>query len=291
MPAHGGLSRGRLVLLTSASLCCFAANSLLCRLALRPDLIDPASFMTVRLASGALVLWLLARPGPAAADPPAGGGWAGALWLFAYAVCFSFAYARLTAGTGALILFGTVQATMIGVGIAVGERPRAAEWVGLLVAAGGLVALALPGLGAPDPAGAALMAGAGVGWAFYSLRGRSAPRPVVANARNFARALPLSLAVSALGFTGAHASAAGIALALASGAVASGLGYVLWYAALRGLSSTRAGIVQLSVPALAAAGGVLLLDEALTARLLASGAAILGGVLLATLGHAFTARG
>lgn len=291
MPAHGGLSRGRLVLLTSASLCCFAANSLLCRLALRPDLIDPASFMTVRLASGALVLWLLARPGRAPADPPAGGGWAGALWLFAYAVCFSFAYAHLTAGTGALILFGTVQATMIGVGMAVGERPRAAEWVGLLVAAGGLVALALPGLGAPDPAGAALMAGAGVGWAFYSLRGRSASRPVVANARNFARALPLSLAVSALGFAGAHASAAGLALALASGAVASGLGYVLWYAALRGLSSTRAGIVQLSVPALAAAGGVLLLHEALTARLLASGAAILGGVLLATLGHAFTARG
>ncbi len=278
-------SGGKLAALTVAALCCFAANSLLCRMALQPGLIDPVSFMSVRLLSGATVLWLLAQGGDAARGQRVGGGWIGALWLFGYAVAFSFAYLRLPAGTGALILFGVVQATMIGAGVARGERPGALEWSGLLISVCGLVALTLPGLSAPDPRDALLMACAGVGWAFYSLRGRATARPIASNAGNFLRALPLTLAVSALTLAHAHATWRGLMLAVASGAVASGIGYVSWYAALRGLSSTRAGIVQLAVPGLTAGGGVVLLRETLSVRLVASGLAILGGVLLATLAH------
>jgi drug/metabolite transporter (DMT)-like permease len=274
----------RIAALTGAALCCFAANSLLCRIALRPGLIDAASFMTLRLASGAAVLWVLARRGRPDAARPAG-SWRGALWLFAYAVTFSFAYLRLTAGTGALILFGVVQATMMSVGLWSGERPRLLEWLGLLLAALGLLALTLPGLSAPDPIGAALMVCAGISWAFYSLRGRAAVSPLAANAGNFLRAVPLSLAVSLLSFKSARADLRGVLLAFASGAIASGIGYSIWYAALRGLSSTRAAVVQLAVPALAAAGGILFLGETLSQRLILAGSAILGGVLIATLAH------
>lgn len=306
-----GLPSGaRTAAFTGAALCCFAANSLLCRMALRPGLIDAASFMTIRLGSGAAVLWLLARHGRwsgagggggetsaalGAARAPGEegqrGSWRGALWLFGYAVTFSFAYLRLTAGMGALILFGVVQATMLGSGLWSGERPRLLEWLGLILAVGGLVALTLPGLSAPDPRGALLMACAGVGWAGYSLRGRTASQPVRSNAGNFLRAVPLSVAVSLLTLGAARADVRGALLAAASGAVASGLGYCIWYAVLPSLSSTRAAIVQLAVPALAAAGGVLLLGETLSLRLIGAGGAILGGVLLATLAHATAQRG
>jgi drug/metabolite transporter (DMT)-like permease len=286
------VSGGKLAALTVAALCCFAANSLLCRMALRPGLIDPVTFMSARLLSGAAVLWLLAQrgDGDGAGGQRASGGWMGALWLFVYAVAFSFAYLRLSAGAGALILFGVVQATMIGAGISRGERPSALEWFGLLISLSGLVALTLPGLSAPDLLGALLMACAGVGWALYSLRGRATARPIAANAGNFLRAVPLTLATSALTFGQAHATSRGLLLAVASGAVASGIGYAIWYAALRGLSSTRAGIVQLAVPALVACGGVVLLGETLSVRLVASGLAILGGVLVATLAHAQVMR-
>ncbi|GAC1536311.1 MAG: DMT family transporter [Myxococcales bacterium] len=255
-----------------------------------PGLIDPASFMTLRLGSGAAVLWLLSRAGRRPDGLGQGGSWAGALSLFGYAVTFSFAYQRLTAGTGALVLFGVVQATMLGWGLWSGERPRALEWLGLLLAVGGLVALTLPGLSAPDPQGAGLMAFAGIGWAAYSLLGRTAARPVAANAGNFLRALPLSLAVSLLTRGAARAGLRGVLLAVASGAVASGLGYCIWYAALPALTRTRAAIVQLAVPALAAAGGVLLLGETVSLRLVGSGGAILGGVLIATLAHQRASR-
>jgi drug/metabolite transporter (DMT)-like permease len=277
----------RTALLTAAALACFAANSLLCRLALAERAIDPAGFTGLRLASGALVLALLAlaRRGE---RPAAGWSWLSAAALFAYAAPFSYAYVSLGAAVGALVLFAVVQATMIGWGVARGERPGWLVWLGLVVALAGLVGLAAPGASAPDPAGLAAMAVAGAGWGVYSLRGRgSGADPVVANAASFARTLPVAAAlVASAGLSGRLAlSARGAALAVASGALASGLGYALWYAALRGLTVARAAILQLLVPVLAAAGGILLLGETASLRLVAAGGAILGGVALAIRGR------
>lgn len=203
--------------------------------------------------------------------------------LFAYAAAFSFAYVRITAGTGALLLFGSVQATMIGAGVVHGERPRLGEWVGLAVASAGLMLLAAPGAEAPDPLGAALMVVAGVAWGAYSLRGRGSTEPLGSTAVHFLRAVPLAvvLLAGAAVLRPVHVTSSGLALATASGAVASGIGYSLWYAALPSLTATRASLVQLSVPALAALGGVALLGETLTIRLLVSAAALLGGIALA----------
>jgi drug/metabolite transporter (DMT)-like permease len=273
----------RIALLTVLALVGFAANSLLCRAALAGGgrLIDAASFTGVRLLSGALVLGLLLRSRGGSAQ---GGSWGSALALFAYAAGFSLAYVRISAGVGALLLFGCVQATMLGTGLMRGERPRPLEWVGLLLALGGLVGLTAPGATAPDLVGAGLMAGAGVAWGIYSLRGRGSTDPLAATARNFLLSVPMALALSAVsaGVWGApHATARGVVLAVASGALASGVGYSLWYAALPHLTATRAAIVQLSVPVLAATGGVLLLGEQVTARLLGAGSALLCGVLLA----------
>lgn len=272
--------------LTALAMLAFAANSLLCRAALGGGHADAASFTLLRLAGGALVLGLLARarggPGPAA-----GLAWGSAAALFVYALGFSLAYLRIPAGVGALLLFAAVQLTMIGAGLRAGERPRRLEWAGLALSIAGLVVLARPGLARPDPAGAALMLGAGAAWGLYSLRGRRGGDAVAVNAACFALALPLALAASAiaqlLGAT--RLDPAGASLALASGALASGLGYVVWYAALPGLSATRAAIVQLSVPPLAAAGGVGLLGESFSPRLLGASLLILGGIALAVLGH------
>jgi len=266
--------------LTLAAMLAFASNSLLCRGALGAAEADATSFTSLRLASGALVLALLAR-GRAAGD--AGGGWASAFALFVYAIGFSLAYLRIAAGVGALLLFGAVQATMLGGGLLRGERPGGREWIGLALALAGLVILTRPGLTAPDPLGAALMIGAGVAWGVYSLRGWGA-RPLPANASNFARSVPLALLASllALALAPPRLTPAGAVLALISGGLASGVGYAVWYAALRGLSAAQAGIVQLSVPPLAAAGGALLLGETVTARLVASGGLVLGGIALAT---------
>jgi len=258
-------------------MCCFAANSLLCRMALRPGLIDAPTFMNVRFVSGAVVLAFLAR------KLPREGTFKGALWLALYAITFSFAYLRLTAAAGALILFGVVQVVMISWGVFRGERPAAKDWIGVTIALAGLIALTLPGLSSPNPIGALLMMIAGIGWAFYSLHGKASKSPVAANAGHFLRALPFTLAVSAITFPSAHAEPRGVALALASGMIASGVGYVIWYAALRGLSSAQAGIVQLSVPAIAATGGVIFIGESLSPRLLAAGTVILAGILIAKL--------
>jgi len=267
----------RTAVLTTATLACFAANSLLCRAALRPGLADAASFTLVRMVSGALMLAalvLLRRGGR-----PKGGSWPSGLALAGYALAFSFAYLRIDAGTGALVLFAAVQVGMIGWSIAQGEHPRPREWAGLLVALGGLFLLARPGRTAPDPRGLALMALAGLAWAAYSLRGRHARDPLEANADNFFRGAVLTLAATLL-VPHRELTRAGLALAVASGAVASGLGYTLWYAALRGLDRTQAAVVQLAVPVLAAAGGVLLLGEDMTLRLVACGTVILGGIAL-----------
>ncbi|MGE0398721.1 MAG: DMT family transporter [Kofleriaceae bacterium] len=271
--------------LTIAALVGFAANSLLCRAAIGAGEIDPATFTAIRLVAGAIVLAMIAfisrERGPARAR----GSWTSAFALFAYAAAFSVAYTRLTAATGALILFAFVQLAMVGAGLARGERPRAIEWVGHATAIAGLVALALPGLAAPDPLGAALMASAGVAWGVYSLRGRGAKDPLAVTADNFVRTIPMVLVlvvpVVLFGAGGVTATARGVALAIGSGALASGVGYSIWYAALPHLPATRAAVVQLTVPAVAAVGGVVVLGEVLTARFVICAAAILGGVALA----------
>ena len=274
----------RAAALTTVAMLAFAANSLLCRLALQQQSIDAASFGSVRLVSGALVLMAIVRwrtkPATARTD------WLAATMLWAYVAAFSFAYITLPAGTGALILFGAVQLTMFAVGLRSGERFTPVAWAGFALAVGGLLYLVSPGLAAPPLAGTLLMAAAGIAWGVYSLRGRGAGEPVAATAGNFVRAAPLALGLS-LGFASQFkVSGSGVMLAIASGAVTSGLGYVLWYAALPQLSALRAATVQLSVPPLAAIGGVLLLSEALTMRLVAASAAILGGIALVLLSRA-----
>lgn len=266
-------------MLTAVAMLAFAANSLLCRLALAPGLIDAASFTTVRVASGAatLVLIVLARRRHHSWRSV---DWRAAATLVTYMVCFSFAYLSLSAGTGALVLFGAVQLTMFTVALRQGEHFSLLSWGGLLLAAGGLVYLVLPGVTAPDPLGALLMALAGIGWGFYSLLGRGASDPLAATATNFLYAVPAVLVVSVIFFADLDAAPAGLALAVASGAVASGCGYVIWYAALPGLTATRAATVQLSVPVIAALGGVLLISEQVTLRLVLASAATLGGVAI-----------
>ena len=276
---RGGLPTLQTMALTAVAMCAFAANSLLCRLALNQGIIDPATFGSIRLVAGAAMLALILRfrsgrssPGPA--------DWLAAAMLFAYVALFSFAYLSLAAGTGALILFGAVQLTMFSVGLHAGERFRPVAWFGLALAVAGLAYLVSPGVAAPPLAGATMMAIAGVAWGVYSLRGRGVADPLAATSANFLRAAPLALLLSLLLAGNAHASAGGVALAIASGALTSGIGYVIWYAALNGLSAMRAATVQLSVPPIAAFGGVMFLSEAITPRLALASAAILGGVAL-----------
>ena len=266
------------VFLTVVAMVAFAANSVLCRLALGAGLIDAASFATVRTVSGAVLLAaiLLLRQKKVAARPD----WRSVVALYLYMVFFAFAYLSLSAGTGALILFGAVQLTMFTVALRSGEHFPLVSWAGLALAIAGLVYLVSPGLTAPDPLGAALMTIAGISWGAYSLVGRSAKDPVEATAHNFLYAVPLVVATS-LVFIGDFAiTATGAAYAVVSGAVASGVGYVIWYTALRGLTGTGAATVQLSVPVIAAIGGVILLSEAVTLRLVVASAATLGGVAL-----------
>lgn len=278
-PATDHLPAARTLLLTALAMFAFAANSLLCRLALQQPIIDPASFGSVRLISGALALALIVRlkSGGGAAAPP---DWLAAAMLFAYVALFSFAYLSLGAGTGALILFGAVQLTMFGAGLRGGERVPALALFGVALALAGLVYLVSPGLTAPPLLGAVLMAGAGVAWGVYSLRGRRAAAPLAATAGNFLRATPFALALSLLLAPHAYADATGVVLAVISGSLTSGVGYVIWYAALTGLSAMRAATVQLSVPPIAAFGGALLLSEPLTWRLVLASTAILGGIAL-----------
>lgn len=256
----------------------FAGNSLLCRAALGTQSIDAASFTTLRLLSGAIVLLVLARVLPASRAAAAPRDWIAALVLFGYAIAFSFAYTLLTAGIGALILFGTTQVTMFAVGLSTGERFRPVAWGGLALALAGVAWLVAPGVSAPDPLGAVLMATAGIGWGTYSLRGRRLGDPVRMNADSFLRSLPLAVAASAVLVGIRHVTPEGAALAVASGAVTSGIGYIVWYSALKGLTATRAAVIQLSVPAIAALGGVIFLLEPVSWRLVLSSIAILGGI-------------
>jgi len=271
--------------LTTCAMVAFAANSVLCRLALGNGAIDPASFSAVRLVSGAATLWIIlaiTRGRQRAGDR---GSWPSAFWLFLYAAPFSFAYVSLSTGTGALILFGAVQTTMILIGLLDGERPRPAQWAGLALALGGLAYLLVPGLTAPPLIGSILMAVAGISWGVYSLRGRGVKDPTIVTTDNFIRSVPMVLGLALLALPTLSVTGIGLLWAVVSGSLASGLGYVIWYAALRGLTATRAATVQLAVPVLAALGGVWLLAEPISIRLVVSGAAILGGIALAVTGR------
>jgi drug/metabolite transporter (DMT)-like permease len=275
------MSRLRVFLLTLLAMSAFAANSLLCRAALKHTAIDAASFTAIRIVAGALALGLIVRlrSGPQAMA----GSWASALALFAYAAAFSFAYVSLTAATGALLLFGAVQATMIGVGLVRGERLRGRQMLGLGCALAGLVGLLLPGLAAPPLRGAVLMLAAGAAWGVYSLRGKGSGDPLRVTAGNFLRAVVFAIALSVLMWPSASFDRPGVGYAIASGALASGIGYAIWYAALPALKVTSAATVQLSVPVIAAVGGIVWLGEPITPRLVLASAAILGGIALVIL--------
>jgi drug/metabolite transporter (DMT)-like permease len=274
----------RLIALTTATMIAFAANSLLCRAALRGGAIDAVSFTAFRLASGALVLVAvtLARR---SRNPDPGtrvGSWRAAAALGVYAITFSYAYIRLGASTGALLLFGAAQLTMITGGLWRGERPTPRQWIGFVVAAVGMVLINLPSLEAPPPLGAALMLVAGVTWGLYSLAGRGATRPIAATAGNFVRTLPLAAALAAVAVgVSSHVTGYGVMLAVVSGGITSGLGYCIWYLVLPSLGAARAAIVQLSVPVIAALGAIVLLHEPLRQHVVVGGAVILGGLGLA----------
>lgn len=267
-----------LTLATALALLAFAGNSLLCRAALAHAAIDAASFTTLRLASGALVLWGLVQLTRRGATGR--GSWPSAFALFAYAAAFSFAYVNLPTGTGALLLFGAVQTGMIGWGLVKGERFKALQWLGLALALAGLVGLLLPGLSAPPLGAALLMITAGLAWAVYSLRGKGAGDPLRVTAGNFVRTVPVALGMSLLFINSAQVDTAGAFYAIASGAITSGIGYAIWYTALPHLKATTAATLQLSVPVIAALGGIAWLGEPLTLRLLLASAAILGGIAL-----------
>ncbi len=292
---------------TTFALFAFALNSILCRLALRGEEADAAGFTAIRLASGAValvVIWLICRSPYVSkgltlesVDKPSltrgllqYGSWPSAFFLFTYAICFSFAYLGLTAGAGALILFGAVQLTMVAAAIFKGERPTPLEWIGLVTALGGLVYLVFPGLASPPLVSSVLMAAAGMSWAVYTLRGRTGSDPLANTTGNFVRSLPLAAVVAVLYFPNLHLSTRGVILAVLSGAVTSGIGYSFWYAALKYHTSTRAAVLQLAVPVIAAVLGIVLLGETADLRLGIASALILGGISAALFGRHAEAR-
>jgi drug/metabolite transporter (DMT)-like permease len=272
------VNRTRIFGLTSLAMIAFASNSLLCRAALTQTSIDAATFTFVRIFSGAAALWLIIKMRRTPWKDA--GNWFSAAALFVYAAAFSFAYNTLSAGMGALLLFGAVQATMILWGFRKGERLHAIQIIGLVMAVTGLVVLLLPGLSAPSLSGSILMLGAGVAWGIYSLRGKGEKNPASATAGNFLCAVPFAAIVSVMLFPWARLDRTGIDYAVISGAITSGLGYVIWYSTLPGLKAAGAATVQLSVPVLTATGGILLLGEPITFRYFVASIAVLGGIAL-----------
>jgi len=274
----------RTILYTAFALTAFAFNSILCRLALRGEEADAVGFTLVRLVSGAAMLVAISSLVNRRPSGIKNGSWTSAFFLFAYAICFSLAYLSLTAGTGALILFGAVQLTMITVSIAKGDRPSPLEWLGLIIAMAGLIYLVLPGIESPPLLSSLFMTAAGAAWGFYTLRGRGSKDPLAQTSGNFVRAAPMIVLVAVPVLSSIKLSDRGLLLAILSGAAASGLGYTVWYAALKHHTATRAAVLQLSVPVLAAAIGVVFMSEAATSRLVLAAALILGGIAVAILG-------
>jgi drug/metabolite transporter (DMT)-like permease len=283
----------RLAITTTAALVAFASNSILCRLALSDAAIDPNSFTIIRICSGALVLVLCAAA-VGAPDAYRSGSWRSATALVAYALAFSFAYVQLSAGTGALLLFGAVQLTIIAAALYAGERARTLEWIGLASASAGLTYLSAPGLTAPPLVGSVLMIAAGVAWGIYTIQGRGVANPLHATTGNFVRSVPLIAAAFIVPAMVVRPpvvlSQRGILLAVVSGGLTSALGYVVWYRALRALTGIRAASVQLTVPVLAALGGAVLLGERITLRLVVAALMILGGVALTLLARQRSSR-
>jgi drug/metabolite transporter (DMT)-like permease len=274
----------RIVGYTLFALVAFAFNSILCRMALRGGEADAAGFTAVRLVSGAVMLIVISYFfGTSKSLHGMRGNWISAFFLFAYAICFSFAYVGLTAAAGALILFSSVQFTMIAIAISRGERPGGLEWIGLLVAFGGLLYLVFPGLSAPPLFASVLMAAAGIAWGLYTLRGKGSGDPLGDTTGNFIRAVPMIVVAAIPFWYQIELSPRGIILAILSGAIASGVGYTVWYAALRHHTATRAAVLQLSVPVITAFGGVVLLSELMSTRLLIASAMILGGIAMTIL--------
>lgn len=274
----------KIIAYTSFALIAFAFNSILCRMALRGGEADAAGFTAVRLASGAVMLIVISYFFSESKSSKRG-NWISAFFLFAYAICFSFAYIGLTAAAGALILFSSVQLTMIAAALIRGERPGPLEWLGLLIALSGLVYLLLPGLSSPPLFQSGLMAAAGAAWGFYTLRGKGSGDPLGDTTGNFIRSIAMIVIAAIPFFSQIDLSTRGIVLAVLSGAIASGVGYTVWYAALKHHTATRAAVLQLSVPVIAAFGGVLLLSEEMTRRLLIAAVFILGGVGLTIAGR------
>ena len=274
----------RIPLFTAFALVCFAANSVLNRLALGGDTIDAGSYIGIRLVSGAIMLWLINGVSKKDFSLPLKTSPLSAFYLFLYGISFSYAYRSLTSGTGAFILFGTVQTTMLTMLLLRGERPHFSEWAGLVLAICGLTYLVFPRLSAPDPVGAILMLTAGIAWGFYTLRGKGVKDPLETTATNFIFSVPMIFCIYFFNLSKTHVNTEGVAYAVASGALASGVGYVIWYAALRGLTSTQAALLQLLVPVIAAVGGIIFLSETLTTRLIIGGFLIIGGVTLALIG-------
>ena len=290
------------LLLTTLALIAVAFHSIVCRLALRGDEADAGGFTAVRLVSGAITLVVISYlcGSPRVSKGVTSnlsitpllkrgllhyGNWPAAIYLFGYAICFSLAYLQLTAGTGALILFGSVQLTMVVVSMVRGERPRPFEWLGLTLAVGGLVYLVLPGLASPPLNSSLLMAAAGAAWGLYTLRGRGSTDPLADTTGNFVRTLPFAAVAVLVSLPNLHLSNYGIMLAVLSGAVASGIGYTAWYAVLKHHTPTRAGVLQLAVPILTAVIGIILLAEAATSRLAIAAGLILGGIGLTIFGR------
>lgn len=278
--------------LTALALIAFAANSVLCRLALGNEAIDAASFTVIRLLSGIIMLFIIMCATqlikqsaiPNNEKTSSKGSWFGSVLLFVYAVTFSYAYISLDTGTGALILFGTVQITMIVLSLISGTRLHSSEWTGVIIAFIGFIYLILPDITTPSVTGFVLMTISGIAWGIYTLQGRSCENPLTDTAYNFLRTIPLITILTIISLKGMNYTTEGIVLAALSGGIASGIGYAIWYIALGGLSSSQAAVLQLSVPAIAALGGVIFVSEAITLRFAISSAMVLGGILLVVIG-------
>lgn len=277
-------------MLTSLALIAFAANSVLCRLALGNDAIDASSFTVIRLLSGTFVLLIILSVTQNTSETSTKGSWAGSFMLFLYATTFSYAYVSLDTGTGALILFGSVQITMILLSLISGTRLHISEWIGVLIAFTGFIYLILPGVSTPSIIGFMLMMVAGIAWGIYTLKGRGSKNPLMDTAYNFLRTTPLVVILAISTLNNVNYSYEGIVLALLSGGITSGIGYTIWYIALGGLSSTQAAVLQLSVPVIAALGGVIFVSEAITFRLTVSATMVLGGILIVILGEYYSTR-
>ena len=275
----------RIFFYTTFALISFAFNSILCRMALGRDEIDAVGFTSIRLFAGAVTLSVISSLIGKTKKVWENGQWSSAFFLFAYAICFSFAYLGLTTGTGALILFGSVQLTMVAAAVIKGERPRPLELVGMVAAFAGLVYLVLPGLASPPLTSSLLMAAAGAAWGFYSLRGRGSTDPLADTTGNFIRAVPMVIVAAIPFISTVRSSSRGVLLAIVSGAIASGVGYSVWYAVLRHHSATRAALLQLAVPIIAAVAGVMILAETAGMRLMIASVLVLGGILLAIFGR------